>query len=95
MVNDASSITTLIISKDTADLLEKQERIHVFNGAHILPIMEAYNIMCFCVVDEVLEKVHFLFDDGSGKYEVLSFTHLEREENNNYKKIINLLAASR
>ena len=95
MVNDASSITTLIISKDTADLLEKQERIHVFHASHILPIMEAYNIMCFCVVDEVLEKVHFLFDDGSGKYEVLSFTHLEREENNNYKKIINLLAASR
>jgi hypothetical protein len=57
--------------------------------------MEAYNIMCFCVVDEVLEKVHFLFDDGSAKYEVLSFSHLEREENNNYKKIINLLAASR
>jgi hypothetical protein len=95
MVNDASSITTLMISKDTADLLEKQERIHVFHGPQILSIMEAYNIMCFCVVDEVLEKVHFLFDDGSAKYEVLSFSHLEREENNNYKKIINLLAASR
>ena len=95
LVNDASSITTLMISKDTADQLEKQDRVFVFKRAHIIPIMEAYNVMCFCVVDEVLEKVHFLFDDGSEAYETMSFTHLEREENNNYKKIINLLAASR
>lgn len=95
LVNDASSITTLMVSKDTVDQLEKQERIFCFKRAHIIPIMEAYNIMCFCVVDEVLEKVHFLFDDGSEAYETLSFTHLEREENNNMRKIINLLAASR
>lgn len=95
MMNDASAITTLLISKDTADTLEKEERIRVFKASNILPIMEAYNVMSFIVVDEVLEKVSFLFDDGSGQYEVMSYAHLEREESGNYKKIINLLATNR
>lgn len=95
MMNDASAITSLLISKDTADTLDKEERIKVFKGYSIIPIMESYNLMSFVVVDEVLEKVSFLFDDGSGEYETMSYTHLEREENGNYKKIINLLAANR
>ena len=95
MMNDASAITTLLISKDTADTLEKEERIRVLKGSNILPIMDAYNVMAFVVVDEVLEKVSFLFDDGSGQYEVMSYAHLEREESGNYKKIINLLATNR
>ena len=95
MMNDASSITSLIISKETADTLTKEYRINVFRSNTILPIMETYNLMGFAVVDEVLEKVNFLFDDGSGEYEVVSFAHLEREESGNYKKIINLLAKSR
>ena len=95
LMNDASSITTLMISKETSDILEKEENISTLKGRQILPIMEAYNIMAFVVVDEVLEKVSFLFDDGSGQYEVMSFAHLEREEHSDYKKIINLLAANR
>ena len=95
-VNDAAAISTLVISQDEADILMKEERIDVMRPATIHAIMNAYNVMCFVVVDEVMEKVHFLFDYGSNSYETMSFSHLEREEGNGaYKKVINLLTKSR
>ena len=94
--NDASAITTLVISKEEADWLKKEEHIDVMRPAVVHSIMNAYNIMCFIVVDEPLEKVHFLFDDGTTSYETVSFSHLEREASDGqYKKIINLLSKSR
>ena len=95
-VNDASAITTLVISKEEADWLKKEEHIDVMRPNVVYSIMNAYNIMCFIVVDEALEKVHFLFDDGTTAYETVSFSHLEREASDGqYKKIINLLSKSR
>lgn len=94
--NDASAISTLVISKAEADYLEKEERIKILNPRTAFTIMNAYNLMCFIVVDEALEKAHFLFDDGSNEYEVISFNSLEREDGNGaYKKVINLLTKSR
>ena len=94
--NDASAITTLVISKEEADWLKKEEHIDVMRPNVVHAIMNAYNIMCFIVVDEPLEKVHFLYDDGTTAYETISFSHLEREANDGqYKKIINLLSKSR
>ena len=93
-VNDAAAITSLVFSKEEADYLKKYERMDIMrvNTAHT--IMNAYNVMAFIVVDESMEKVHFLFDDGSGSYETMSFSHLERQGNGAdgaYKKVINLL----
>lgn len=95
MANDASAITTLIISKEEAEILKKEYQIDVKRPGVIVPIMEAYNLMGFVICDQVLEKVDFIFDDASNEYETISFTHLEREDNGNYKKVINLLAKSR
>jgi hypothetical protein len=95
MVNDASAITTLIVSKEEAETLKKDYSIDVKRASVVANIMDAYNLMGFVVCDQVLEKVDFLFDDGSNEYETISFTHLEREESGNYKKVINLLAKSR
>ena len=93
-VNDAAAITSLVISKDEIDYLKKYERMDIMriNTAHT--IMNAYNVMALIIVDENTEKVHFLYDDGSGSYETMSFSHLERQGNGSdgaYKKVINLL----
>ena len=93
-VNDAAAISTLVISKDEVEYLKKTERIDLMRPNTVHTIMNAYNIMGFVVVDEVLEKANFLFDDGSSSYETVSFTHLERQGNGSdgaYKKMINLL----
>lgn len=95
LLNDASAITTLVISQETAETLKKEYQLNIFNPSVILPIMDSYNIMGFVVVDGINERAGFLFDDTSKSFEVISFTHLEREENTNYKKVINLLAKSK
>ena len=89
-------VTMNAISKEEADWLKKEEHIDAMRPNVVHAIMNAYNIMCFIVVDEPLEKVHFLYDDGTTAYETISFSHLEREANDGqYKKIINLLSKSR
>lgn len=92
-VNDASAITTLVISQEEVEYMKKTENIDLLNPRVIRPIMESYNFMGVCVVDEVLEVTNFIFDTGDDIYETLSFTHLERENtSNDYKKIINLMS---
>ena len=93
-VNDAAAITSLVFSKEEADYLKKYERMDIMRSNTAHTIMNAYNIMALIVVDENTEKVHFLYDDGSGSYETMSFSHLERQGNGAdgaYKKVINLL----
>lgn len=90
--NDASAITTLVISQEEVEYLKKSENIDVENERVIRPIMEAYNLMSFCIVDETMEVVKFLYDTGNDTYETLPFTLLERETSDGgYKKVINLM----
>lgn len=90
--NDASAISTLVISQEEVEYLKKTEYIDVENPRIINPIMDAYNLMGFVIVDESLDIAKFLFDTGDDIYEVLTFNNLEREQRDNSKKIVNLMA---
>jgi hypothetical protein len=92
MNNDASAITTLVISQEEVEYLKKTEYIDVENTRVISPIMDAYNLMCFTIADESLEVCKFLFDDGEDTYEILTFNNLEREQRDNSKKIVNMMS---
>lgn len=90
--NDASAITTLVVSRNTVETLKKDYNLHIDKEAVLAPIMDAYNLMGIAIVDEVSESVNFLFDDGENRFETLTFSALEREKSdNNYKKIVNLM----
>lgn len=90
--NDASAITTMVISQEEVEYLKKNENINVEDPSVIRPIFEAYNCMGFCIVDENMEVAKFIFDTGEDVYENMSFSHLERESSDNStKKIINLM----
>lgn len=96
MVNDASAITTMVITQEEVEYLKKTESIDIENPAVIRPIMEAYNLMGFCIVDETIEVCKFIFDTGDDIYESVSFGHLERETNDGgYKKVINMMTKMR
>lgn len=91
-VNDATAISTLVMSNEEVEFLKKTEGINVMEPRVIRPIMESYNLMGVCVVDESVEAAHFIFDTGSDIYETVPFTHLEREaSDNSYKKVVNLM----
>lgn len=95
-VNDASAITTIVITQEEVEYLKKTENIDVENPKVIRPIMEAYNLMGFCIIDESIEVCKFIFDTGNDIYENVSFTHLERESGDgSYRKVLNLMTKMR
>lgn len=92
MTNDASAISTLVMSQEEVEYLRKTENIDVMNANVMRPIMEAYNLMGVVIIDEAQEVASFMFDSGDDMYEQISFTNLEREAaDGSYKKIINLM----
>ena len=91
--NDASPITSLVISKDEVEYLKKYNNIDMEKSYVTRSILEAYNLMDIVIADEALEVARFLFDDGDGIYETLAFDSLEKEaSDSSYKKVINLMS---
>jgi len=93
--NDAScsAIATIVISKEEADLIKKYHRLDIKNPGTLLSIMRGYSFMCAVIVDEAMERVDMLWDDGGKSFETYSFMSLEREESSGmYKKVINMVS---
>ena len=90
--NDASAITTLIVSQEEVEYLKKSESIDLENPKVARSIMESYNFMSLVIVDESMEVAKFIYDTGDDVYESLAFSSLERESNDSStKKIVNLM----
>lgn len=91
--NDASPITSLVMSQEEVEYLRKYNNIDMDKQQVTRAILEAYNLMDIVIADESLEIAKFLFDDGDGIYDVLPFDNLEKEaKDNSYKKMINLMS---
>lgn len=94
--NDASAISTLVVSQEEVEFLKKNYNVHIDNPRVIRPIMEAYNLMGVVIVNELDETCSFIFDTGSDVYEKVAFRSLEREDkDNDFKKMINLMTKMR
>ena len=92
MYNDATAITTLVISENDAEYLLKQYQIDIMNVNQARKLLDSYNFMCICVANESTEVANFIYDTGDDNYEMVSYTGLEREaSDNSYKKMVNLL----
>lgn len=92
--NDAScsAIATIVITKAEVDLIKKYHRIDISKAGTLKSIMRGYSIMCAAIIDDAIEKIDFLWDDGSQGFETYSFSSLEREESSGmYKKVINMI----
>ena len=91
--NDASPITSLIISQEEVEYLKKYHTLDMEKSYVTRKILENYNLMDIVIADESLEVAKFLFDDGDGIYETLSFDSLEKEaKDSSYKKVVNLMS---
>lgn len=94
--NDASAISTLVISQEEVEYLKKAYNVYIDNPRVIRPIMEAYNFMAVCIVDELNEVANFIYDTGNDVYERVSFRSLERESSDNdFKKMVTLMTKMR
>ena len=90
--NDASPITSLVISQNEVEYI-KQFNLDLEKSSSARTILEAYNLMDIVIADETLEIAKFLFDDGNGVFEAVTFDALEKQNSDNStKKIVNLLS---
>ena len=93
MYNDATAISTLVLSENDAEYLKKNYSTDILNVSRARKILDAYNFMCICVANQSTEVASFLYDTGDDTYEMVPFSGLEREaSDNSYKKMVNLLS---
>jgi hypothetical protein len=91
--NDASPITSLVISQEEVEYLKKYNSIDMEKSYVTRSILERYNLMDIVIADESLETAKFLFDDGDSVFETLPFDALEKQaKDSSYKKVINLMS---
>lgn len=90
--NDASAITTLVISSNEVDYMRRNNNVDLEKISTIKNLFNTLNLLSVCIVDEELEVAKFIFDENDPRWETLSFTHLERESSDNtYKRVVNLM----
>lgn len=92
MSNDATAITTLILTENDVDYIKTNNGIDLYNVSFARKLLDAYNFMGICIMNEATEVVSILYDTGDDNYERLTFSNLEREaSDSSYKKMVNLL----
>ena len=94
MDNDATAITTLVMSQNFVDYMKKTDATINLDKANTCRLlMESYNLMGMVIADESMEVAKFIFDTGEDDFENLSFNSLEREATDgSYRKVVNLLS---
>lgn len=89
---DATAITTLVLSQNEVDFIQKEYQIDISDVYNTRILIEQYNLLGICIVDESLEIAKFMWDTGEDLWETVAFNGLERESNDNtYKKVVNLM----
>ena len=93
MYNDATAITTLVLSENDSEYLKKVYNIDILDVKKAHKILDSYNFMCIAILNQSTEVASILYDTGDDTYEMIPFSGLEREaSDNSYKKMVNLLS---
>ena len=89
--NDATAITSLLVTTDEVEELKKNNDIDLSKSSVARKIMSDYNLLCIGIVDETTESVALIFDTGDDEYELMRFKSLKKEKDMDAKQIVNLL----
>ena len=93
--NDYAAVTTVIITRDDAEALFKEENLDIQDPKVAKHFMESYNLLGFGIVDDSTESARFIFDDDNNVFEEYSYTTLQRENDEQYKKMVSLMTKMR
>lgn len=89
--NDATAITSLLVTTDEVEELKKNNDIDLSRSNVARKIMSDYNLLCIGIVDETTESVTLIFDTGDDEYELVRFKSLKKDKDMDAKQIVNLL----
>ena len=89
--NDATAITSLLVTTDEVEELKKNNDIDLSKSNVARKIMSDYNLLCIGIIDETTESVALIFDTGDDEYELVRFKSLKKDKDMDAKQIVNLL----
>ena len=89
--NDATAITSLLVTTDEVEEWKKNNDIDLSRSNVARKIMSDYNLLCIGIVDETTESVALIFDTGDDEYELVRFKSLKKDKDMDAKQIVNLL----
>lgn len=89
--NDATAITSLLVTTDEVEELKKNNDIDLSRSNVARKIISDYNLLCIGIVDETTESVALIFDTGDDEYELVRFKSLKKDKDMDAKQIVNLL----
>lgn len=96
MNNDASAITTVVITSEDADYLFKEENVNIKDPKVAKRFMESYNLFGLVIVNDAEEVAMIKYDNGEQYFEKLAYEMLERDTGDGqFKKIVNLMSTMR
>ena len=93
--NDATAITTLMVSAYDVEMLRKMEDIDISDSRVARKLMDDYNLVGIVIVDDSTESAKIIFDTGDDEYEPYTFKTLKRDDKIDYKQMIQLLAGGK
>ena len=93
--NDATAITTLMMSAYDVEMLRKMEDIDISDSRVARKLMDDYNLVGIIIVDDSTESAKIIFDTGDDEYEPYTFKTLKRDDKMDYKQMIQLLAGGK
>ncbi len=90
--NDASPITTLVISQEEVEYLKKYSNMDLEKASVCRVLMNGFNLMGVVLIDDSIEVAKFMWDDDDMSFESMTYDGLAKEDKNgDYKKIISLM----
>ena len=88
--NDASAITTLVISQETVNTMKKYYKFDLERLSNAKMILDAYNLMGIIICDDSIEVAKSLYS-GNDMFEETAYSYLEKRTDSGYKKVVNLI----
>lgn len=89
--NVAAAITTVALSQDDCDNLFREENIDITDPKIARHFMDTYNLLGIIIVNDALESMKCMFDDGNKIFTEYAYSTIQRETEDQYRKIINLI----
>lgn len=83
---------SIALTQQEVDFIKNNYGFDLMKPKFIENIMNKFFLLCFIVIDEALEVVHFKYD-GQNSYQSVSFSGLEKENSNSARQFRDILKA--
>ena len=90
--NAATAITTLVLSMEEVEFLNKEADIDLLDSHEARKILDDFNFISIMIVDENLETIRTIMDTGNDEWESSTFKAFDRDEEMDYKQMVKMLA---